>query len=292
MSSIPSRSVLDRKLEKDIFKKDNLQISTMSFLKRRLSGTEETTPQGRLHQFSQRSRVSYGLSKMHDLKEPLHSAPTFYPTLEEFEDPITYIQKIRHEGERFGICLIKPPHGWNPPLLERESSSILYPTRSQRVDLVCKGAPFPDGPVFSASAFHKMADTFKKDILQLFGESDTIESVERLFWKIAESGTEKGVEVFYANDLETGTFGSGFPNRRKEWKGVENRVEFDNPDYYERTGWNLNNLPYLEKSILRSVGDDLSGVIVPWLYIGMIFSLFAWHNEVSTRPSIVSFEGA
>ena len=266
----------------------------MTSLKRRLSSeTIVETPKARLH-FSERSTLSYGSSKMEDLKEPLRLAPTFYPTLEEFENPITYIQKIRHEGERFGICLIKPPTGWNPPSLERESSSILYPTRSQRIDLVCKGAPFPDGPLFSASAFHRMADKFKRDILELFGESDKLESVERLFWKIAESGTENGVEVFYANDLETSKFGSGFPNKRKEWNSVENRVEcdFDNPNYYERTGWNLNNLPYLEKSILRSVGDDLSGVIVPWLYIGMIFSLFAWHNEVSTSPSIISIEGA
>ena len=41
--------------------------------------------------------------------------PTFYPTLEDFEgNPIDYIEKIRPIAERYGICKIVPPEGWNP----------------------------------------------------------------------------------------------------------------------------------------------------------------------------------
>lgn len=43
------------------------------------------------------------------------AAPTFHPTLAEFEDPIAYIDKIRPEAEKFGICRIVPPAGWRPP---------------------------------------------------------------------------------------------------------------------------------------------------------------------------------
>lgn len=36
-------------------------------------------------------------------------APVFYPTDEEFEDPLGYIAKIRPLAENTGICKIKPP---------------------------------------------------------------------------------------------------------------------------------------------------------------------------------------
>ena len=43
--------------------------------------------------------------------------PTFYPTEEEFsQNPLTYISSIRSVAEKYGICKIVPPAGWNPPL--------------------------------------------------------------------------------------------------------------------------------------------------------------------------------
>ena len=34
------------------------------------------------------------------LQTSVPSAPTFYPTAEEFQDPVAYIDKIRPEGEK------------------------------------------------------------------------------------------------------------------------------------------------------------------------------------------------
>ena len=31
--------------------------------------------------------------------------------------------------------------------------------------------------------------------------------------------------------------------------------------------------------MLRHVGDAIPGVMLPWLYVGMLFSSFAWHIE-------------
>jgi len=41
--------------------------------------------------------------------------PTFFPSVEEMEgNPLHYVEKIRPIAERYGICKIVPPEGWNP----------------------------------------------------------------------------------------------------------------------------------------------------------------------------------
>ncbi|CAM9944186.1 unnamed protein product, partial [Ectocarpus sp. 8 AP-2014] len=42
---------------------------------------------------------------------------------------------------------------------------------------------------------------------------------------------------------------------------------------------NLNCLPTSDGSLLQFLGTQIQGVMVPWLYVGMAFSAFCWHNE-------------
>ena len=80
--------------------------------------------------------------------------------------------------------------------------------------------------------------------------------------------------------------------------GIEEAPEdgnsiFDDETYYTRTGWNLNILPFMHSSLLKHLKARISGVNVPWLYVGMLFSTFCWHNEDNYFYSInYSHEGS
>ncbi|KAK1375678.1 lysine-specific demethylase JMJ18-like [Heracleum sosnowskyi] len=99
----------------------------------------------------------------------------------------------------------------------------------------------------------------------------SIEDIEGEYWRIIEKPTDE-VEVYYGADLETAVFGSGFPKMSRSL--TENKS-----DTYMSSGWNLNNFPRLPGSVLCFEESDISGVLVPWLYVGMCFSSFCWHVE-------------
>lgn len=51
---------------------------------------------------------------------------------------------------------------------------------------------------------------------------------------------------------------------------------------YATHKWNVNNFPRLSgpfASMLQYIDDAIPGVMVPWLYVGMMFSSFCWHVE-------------
>uniref|UniRef100_A0A1D1Y357 Putative lysine-specific demethylase JMJ14 n=1 Tax=Anthurium amnicola TaxID=1678845 RepID=A0A1D1Y357_9ARAE len=142
---------------------------------------------------------------------------------------------------------------------------------------------FQSGSDFTLEAFEKYAVAFKENYfgarsinekLACSHESEklkpSVEDVEGEYWRIVEKSSEE-VEVQYGADLETGVFGSGFPKISCMSEVVS--------DEYLVSGWNLNNIPRLPGSVLMFEREDISGVLVPWLYIGMCFSSFCWHVE-------------
>ncbi|WCJ43791.1 Lysine-specific demethylase JMJ703 [Euphorbia peplus] len=145
---------------------------------------------------------------------------------------------------------------------------------------------FEPGPEFTLNTFQKYADDFKnqyftKDSRGLDDEccttvlhenwEPTVDNIEGEYWRIVEKASEE-IEVLYGADLETGVFGSGFPKK-------SNKAGSDTDERYAKSGWNLNNFPRLPGSVLSYESGDISGVLVPWLYIGMCFSSFCWHVE-------------
>jgi histone demethylase JARID1 len=66
---------------------------------------------------------------------------------------------------------------------------------------------------------------------------------------------------------------------------LQSQRQFTN-EFYATTAWNLQNLPLYPNSVLRHVQVPITGVNVPWLYVGMLFSTFCWHVEDNFLASI------
>ncbi|OAX43353.1 hypothetical protein K503DRAFT_765912 [Rhizopogon vinicolor AM-OR11-026] len=91
--------------------------------------------------------------------------------------------------------------------------------------------------------------------------------VENEFWRLVQSPNET-VEIEYGADVHSTTHGSAMPT-----------LETHPLESASKDPWNLNNMPILPDSLLRYIKSDISGMTVPWTYVGMVFSTFCWHNE-------------
>ena len=135
---------------------------------------------------------------------------------------------------------------------------------------------FEEGGIYSLRQFQDKAHRFKDSYFEPKMPFDPItngkrtateDDVEREFWRLVESPSEE-VEVEYGADIHSTTHGSGFPT-----------IEKNPRDPYATDLWNLNILPLHPESLFRHIKSDISGMTVPWLYVGMCFSTFCWHNE-------------
>uniref|UniRef100_A0A8C2T3B0 [histone H3]-trimethyl-L-lysine(4) demethylase n=1 Tax=Coturnix japonica TaxID=93934 RepID=A0A8C2T3B0_COTJA len=125
---------------------------------------------------------------------------------------------------------------------------------------------------YTLRTFGEMADAFKSDYFNMPVHMVPTELVEKEFWRLV-STIEEDVIVEYGADISSKDFGSGFPVRDGKFK-----VRPEEEEYLD-SGWNLNNMPVMEQSVLAHINADISGMKVPWLYVGMCFSSFCWHIE-------------
>ncbi|TKR89430.1 hypothetical protein L596_013535 [Steinernema carpocapsae] len=127
---------------------------------------------------------------------------------------------------------------------------------------------------YTLNTFGQAADAFKR---QYFGKEIKDvkpEEVEAEYWKNVHD-LSKCVTVKYGADLITSEVGSGFPRKTDYLVGPNQKVRM----HYANHPWNLNNLPVLNESVLSHWGSGISGMMVPWVYVGMCFSSFCWHTE-------------
>lgn len=131
---------------------------------------------------------------------------------------------------------------------------------------------FGEGKVFTLESFKKMADNFKRKWFRTDNpDSIAVAQAEEEFWRIVNT-CEEYVQVHYGSDLCTSAHGSGFP----EPTGLP---ELD-------CGWNPRVLATVKGSPLRFLGQAISGITIPMVYVGMCFSSFCWHNEDNYLYSI------
>jgi histone demethylase JARID1 len=63
------------------------------------------------------------------------SVPVYHPTEEEWAgDPLAYINKIRSEAEKFGVCNIVCPPSWRPEFRLPNKDELRFRTRIQAVN--------------------------------------------------------------------------------------------------------------------------------------------------------------
>uniref|UniRef100_J3M5R7 JmjC domain-containing protein n=1 Tax=Oryza brachyantha TaxID=4533 RepID=J3M5R7_ORYBR len=143
---------------------------------------------------------------------------------------------------------------------------------------------FQSGSDFTLEEFRTYADEFKQQYFGMKGSDEiplseikkkkkiwqpSVDEIEGEYWRIVVCPTDE-VEVDYGADLDTSMFSSGFSKLSSD---------SNKQDSYGLSCWNLNNLPRTPGSVLSFETEDISGVVVPWLYVGMCFSSFCWHVE-------------
>lgn len=120
---------------------------------------------------------------------------------------------------------------------------------------------------------------FKKDNLRL-KEDDVIpiDTIERKFWEYIDI-EKSDLEVKYGADIHNLRPGqiSGFP--MSNTPHLSSQLTNANLESYIKHPCNLTKLPFAKGSLLNFINTSISGMTIPWIYIGSLFSTFCWHVE-------------
>ncbi|KAI5067853.1 hypothetical protein GOP47_0016198 [Adiantum capillus-veneris] len=199
--------------------------------------------------------------------EDLKECPVYYPTKEDFvEDPLCYIRKIAAEASKYGICKIVSPVIASVPagvVLSKEQSGFRFTTRIQPMRI--SNWDNDDKVAFPIKGRHYTLTEYEKVANRVFSRKFSTAAglpprfIESAFWKELAGGKTRTVE--YATDVD----GSAFSTSKTDPLG--------------QSKWNLKGISRLPDSTLRLLEEAIPGVTEPMLYIGMLFSMFAWHVE-------------
>ncbi|XP_076906966.1 lysine-specific demethylase JMJ13-like isoform X1 [Bidens hawaiensis] len=201
-----------------------------------------------------------------DWTDKMPECPVYYPSKEQFDDPLAYVQQIAPDASKYGICKIVSPLSASVPaglVLMKEKAGFRFTTRVQPLRLAewntdDKATFFMSGRNYTFRDFEKMAN---KVFTRRYYSSGCLPAsyLEKEFWSEIASGKTESVE--YACDVD----GSAFSSSPTDELG--------------NSKWNLKKVARLSRSILRLLETTIPGVTEPMLYIGMLFSMFAWHVE-------------
>jgi len=144
------------------------------------------------------------------VQRDIPDAPVYYPTVEEFKDPMAYIDSIREEASKFGICKIVPPKEWNPPCQVDFKDARRFQTRRQEINTLQEGKEWINGQSYSISGYRDMANQFYKNWVDKHYNGD--------IWSGSEEGATTGQkEGEGAGEGE----GKGEGEKEKELDGIK-----------------------------------------------------------------------
>lgn len=131
---------------------------------------------------------------------------------------------------------------------------------------------------YSVDEFYKYCQDFEVKYKHDYG-LESLQQVEGDFWRFIELQTSK-IVVRYGADIHNLLPGqiSGFPTNDSP-QIIKDYINPDVFDYYANQPFNLNNLPFSKGSLLNYVNHSISGMTIPWIYIGSLLSTFCWHVE-------------
>ncbi|KOO53282.1 jarid1a protein [Chrysochromulina tobinii] len=259
-------------------------------------------------------RNSQLIDRMNDVELP--EAPTFYPTVAQFQDPIGYIAHVRREAQAFGACKIVPPDGWREKAFELPDSMAFEP-RLMPLHKLQQGCSFQMAPSTTLAAFRAQAEEMKAAFCERHrvgpytenvhtdpndtlaaADADTAVHEERAVKRRRQQAAK---EAAVADVVPPGGPKSVSAAQRQEEKELERlfwrlvRTESEHLivpygadldtsthssgfDGLDGGAWNLKNLARAKGSLLDET-VDVPGVSSPWLYVGGLFGAFCWHTE-------------
>ncbi|GFY59249.1 hypothetical protein TNIN_219171 [Trichonephila inaurata madagascariensis] len=121
------------------------------------------------------------------------------------------------------------------------------------------------GRSMSLSNFFRIA---RNTMSMWFKNEPSPEEVEHEFWKIVAERQQH--VVVHAGNIDSSVTQSGFPTNRSP---------------FAKHPWNLKVLTNNSRSVLRSMGP-LSGITIPTLHVGMLFTTGCWYRDPHSFPWI------
>ncbi|XP_066332293.1 lysine-specific demethylase JMJ706-like isoform X1 [Miscanthus floridulus] len=248
--------------------KDGVTLKSVSYGARLRRSCDASLREGgsMRNPFSKHRVKKFDLSSL-DWIDEIPDCPVFSPSTQEFEDPMVYLSKIAPVAAKYGICKIISPISASVPagtVLMKELGGLKFTTRVQPLRLAewskdDKFAFFMSGRKYTFREFEKMAN---KEFVRRYSSAACLPSryMEEEFWHEIAFGKMESVE--YACDIDGSAFSSSSSN-----------------DQLGRSKWNLKRFSRLPNSTLRLLRAAVPGITDPMLYIGMLFSMFAWHVE-------------
>ncbi len=130
---------------------------------------------------------------------------------------------------------------------------------------------------YTLPEFYQLCREFDQEFADQYnnGEQLTIDKIEAKFWDFVDR-EKSDLEVKYGADIHNLTPGeiSGFPMANTPALATHQGAL-----QYEQHPFNLTKLPFARGLLMEHINTSISGMTVPWIYIGSLLLTFCWHVE-------------